>query len=152
MPSAIVVEPRMSAKRREISTSAPPGYLFVYSIQSRQKCGLLFEGPLPISPKSGAQRLRNGALQNLQRLVPGIKEKRRRCRPMIGCVPVNQARHCSSAVNLGDMATSLRLAPALKTAQVLSSKEACCFPSGMPLNLNQILRSAHPAPSAIKAV
>jgi len=42
---------------------------------------------------------------------------------MIGCVPVNQARHCSSAVNLGDMATSLRLAPAVKTARGINGLE-----------------------------
>jgi hypothetical protein len=54
MPSAKDVEPRMSANNIDITTSAPPWRLLVYSTHHLQMFGVRFEGVLPNTLINGA--------------------------------------------------------------------------------------------------
>ena len=100
---ARLVEPRTSTKISDRSTSAPPGCVLQTRSQKSQKRGFLLYCPRPTSRMSTPPGPVKGALQFLQRCLPGIIRRKRQPRRQMGFSPAMTARHISSTLGSMDL-------------------------------------------------
>jgi hypothetical protein len=81
MRSAMAVEPRMSAKSIDASTSAPPWCLIITFWHVLHMFGFPSDGRFPMSRMSGPPAPANGDAQSWQRGLAGMRLNTRR--PMV---------------------------------------------------------------------
>jgi hypothetical protein len=116
------VEPRMSANRTLISTSAPPGIFRIWPKQALQRSGFELDEPCMTTRVSTRPRPRNGAAHNLHRGEDGTCPHIRLRRGSPGSVPFRTWRQSSpcfpsgSAVRTSSIATDVTPPPRLTPA------------------------------------
>ena len=93
--SESVVEPRTSTKRKDSSSSAPPGWVAQKSRQWWQNRGLRSYRPRPVARMARPPMPENGAWQFLHRSAAGMSFRTRRPRRNLGASPVRALLHRS---------------------------------------------------------